>query len=129
MAILFLIGRLIFGAYFLQNAYNHFKNLDGLTAYATSKGVPSARAAVFVSGVLLMLGGLGVVFGIAPEASLALLLVFLVPVTFKMHAFWKETDPNARMQELLHFYKNLALIGAILMMYAISVPWMYNVLQ
>ena len=129
MDILFLIGRLIFGVYFLQNAWNHFKHLDGLAKYAEAKGVPSARAAVFISGVLLMLGGLGVVFGIAPEASLALLIVFLVPVTFKMHAFWKETDPNAKMQELLHFYKNLALIGALLMMYAISVPWVYNALQ
>jgi uncharacterized membrane protein YphA (DoxX/SURF4 family) len=129
MDILFLIGRIIFGGYFLQNAYNHFKHLDGLTKYAESKGVPSARAAVFVSGVLLMLGGLGVVFGISPEASLALLLIFLVPVTFKMHPFWKETDPNTRMQELLHFYKNLALIGAILMLFATEVPWAYNVLQ
>lgn len=129
MDILFLIGRLIFGVYFLQNAWNHFKHLDGLTKYAESKGVPSARAAVFVSGVLLMLGGLGIVFGIAPEASLTLLLIFFVPVTFKMHAFWRETDLAARMQEFLHFYKNLALIGAILMMYAIPVPWVYNVLQ
>ncbi len=129
MDILFLIGRIIFGGYFLQNAWNHFKHLDGLTRYAESKGVPSARAAVFISGVLLLLGGLGVVFGITPEASLTLLLIFLVPVTFKIHPFWKETDPAARMQELLHFYKNLALIGAILMLYAIPVPWVYNVLQ
>lgn len=129
MSILFLIGRLIFGGYFLMNAWNHFKNLDGLTAYATSKGVPSARASVFISGVLLMLGGLGVVFGIAPEASLTLLIIFLVPVTYKMHAFWKQTDPNARMMERIAFMKNVALIGAILMMYAISVPWVYNALQ
>jgi uncharacterized membrane protein YphA (DoxX/SURF4 family) len=129
MDILFLIGRLIFGIYFLQNAWNHFTHPDGLTRYAEAKGVPNARAAVFVSGVLLMLGGLGIVFGIAPEASLTLLLIFLVPVTFKMHPFWKETDRAARMQELLHFYKNLALIGAILMLYAVEVPWVYNVLQ
>lgn len=129
MDILFLVGRLIFGGYFLQNAWNHFTHLDGLTKYAESKGVPSARVAVFVSGVLLLLGGLGVIFGVSPEASLALLLIFLVPVTFKMHPFWKETDPNARIQELLHFYKNLALIGALLMLYAIDTPWAYNVLQ
>ena len=129
MDILFLIGRLIFGGYFLMNAWNHFTHLDGLTGYAQAKGVPSPRVAVFGSGVLLMLGGLGIVFGIAPEASLALLLIFLVPVTFKMHAFWKETDPTARMQELLHFYKNLALVGALLMLYAIPAPWVYNVLQ
>ena len=129
MAILFLIGRLIFGGYFLMNAWGHFKHLESMTGYAQSKGVPSPRAAVFVGGVLLMLGGLGIVFGIAPEASIALLIIFLVPVSFKMHAFWKETDPNRRMMEQIQFMKNMALVGAILMLYAISVPWMYNVLQ
>lgn len=129
MDVLFLIGRVIFGGYFVMNAWGHFKNLDGMTGYAQSKGVPSPRSAVFVGGVLLLLGGLGVVFGIAPEASLALLIIFLVPVSFKMHAFWKETDPNAKMMEQIQFMKNTALIGAILIMYAIETPWAYNALQ
>ena len=129
MDILFLIGRIIFGWYFIMNAWNHFKNLDGLTGYATSKRVPSPRAAVFVGGILLLLGGLGVFFGVTPEASLALLIIFLVPVSFYMHAYWKETDPNRRMLERVNFMKNMALVGALLMMYAIPVPWAYNVLQ
>ncbi|PIQ68050.1 MAG: DoxX family protein [Candidatus Taylorbacteria bacterium CG11_big_fil_rev_8_21_14_0_20_46_11] len=129
MDILFLIGRLIFGGYFLMNAWSHFKNLESMTGYAESKGVPSPRSAVFVGGVLLLLGGLGVVFGIAPEASLAVLLIFLVPVTFKMHAFWKEVDQNKKMMERIAFMKNVALIGALLMLYAVSVPWVYNALQ
>ncbi len=128
MNVLFLIGRLIFGGYFLMNAWGHFKHLDSMTGYAQSKGVPSPRAAVFIGGVLLMLGGLGVVFGIAPEASLALLIIFLVPVTFMMHAYWKDTDPNTRMGNRINFYKNVALIAALLMMYAIPVPWVYTVL-
>ncbi|TSC57132.1 MAG: hypothetical protein Greene041679_426 [Parcubacteria group bacterium Greene0416_79] len=129
MEIAFLIGRIIFGGYFLMNAWNHFTHLDGLTAFAESKGVSSVRGAVFVGGVLLLLGGLGIVFGIAPAASLLLLLIFLVPVTFKMHAYWKVADPNMRMGEQVNFYKNLALIGALLMLYAIPTPWAYNVLQ
>lgn len=129
MEIAFLIGRIIFGSYFLLNAWNHFAHSDSLTAYAESKGVTSARGAVFVSGVLLLLGGLGVVFGIAPYASLLFLIVFLVSVTFKMHAFWKATDPSMRMGDQVNFYKNLALIGALLMLYAVEVPWAYNVLQ
>ena len=112
-----------------MQAWGHFKHLEPMTGYAASKGVPSPRAAVFMSGVLLLLGGLGVVFGVAPEASLTLLLIFLVPVTFMMHNYWKDTDPNTRMGNRINFYKNLGLIGAILMMYAISVPWVYNALQ
>jgi uncharacterized membrane protein YphA (DoxX/SURF4 family) len=129
MGILFLIGRLIFGGYFIMSAWGHFKNLSMLAGYAQSKGVPSPKVAVFGSGVLMLLGGLGIIFGIAPEASLALLIIFLVPVSFKMHAFWKETDPNAKMSERIQFMKNMALVGALLMLYAIEVPWVYNVLQ
>ena len=122
MDVLFLIGRLIFGGYFIMNAWGHFKHLESITGYAQSKGVPSPRAAVFVSGVLLLLGGLGVVFGIAPEASLALLIIFLVPVSFKMHAFWKE-EGQPRMMEQVQFMKNLAILGAVLMLLAIPTPW------
>ncbi len=129
MSILFLIGRLIFGGYFLMNAWNHFKNHAGLTGYAQSKGVPYSQAGVFVSGVLLLLGGLGVLIGVAPVASLALLIIFLVPVSFMMHAFWKETDPQKQMMERIQFMKNMALVGALLMLYAIPVPWIFNILQ
>ena len=129
MNILFLIGRIIFGGYFLMNAWNHFKYSEPMSGYAASKGVPFPKVSVLFGGVLLLLGGLGIVFGIAPEASLALLVIFLVLVTFKMHAYWKVTDPNMQMGERINFYKNLALIGALLMLYAISVPWAYNVLQ
>ncbi len=129
MNILFLIGRLIFGGYFVMNAWSHFKNAESMTGYAQFKGVPSPRVAVFVGGGLLLLGGLGVIFGIAPEASLALLIIFLVPVSLKMHAFWKETDPQKKMMERIQFMKNTALIGACLMLYAISTPWIYTVLQ
>ena|SRR3989338_7087674 len=127
MDIIFLLGRIILGGYFIVSSWGHFKNLEGMAGYATSKGVPSPRAAVFAGGVLLLLGGLGVLFGIAPELSLALLIIFLVPVSYKMHAFWKETDPNKRMMEQIQFMKNMALIGALLMLYA--VPWAYTVLQ
>lgn len=112
-----------------MSAWGHFKHLDMLSGYAASKGVASAKPAVFVSGVLLLLGGLGVVFGITPEASLTLLIIFLVPVSYKMHAFWKETDPNAKMMERIQFMKNMALVGALLMLYVVEVPWVYNALQ
>lgn len=129
MDTVFLIGRIIFGGYFIMSAWSHIMKIDGLAGYAASKGIPFPKAMVFLSGVLLLLGGLGIVFGIAPEASLALLIIFLVPVSFKMHAFWKETDPNAKMSERIAFMKNAALIGALLMLYAIPVPWAFNVLQ
>jgi hypothetical protein len=35
-----------------------------------------------------------------------------------MHGFWKATDPQARMNEMTQFSKDLALAGAALMLFA-----------
>ena len=120
MTYLLLLGKILFGGYFLKNAYNHFKNRAGLTGYATSKGVPMPAFAVAGTGVLLALGGLGVLFGRYEQVALACIAVFLIGVTFTMHQYWKTTDPMARMGEEVNFYKNLALLGAVLMLLALT---------
>jgi putative oxidoreductase len=38
--VLFLIGRILFGGYFIYNGYNHLKNLSMMSGYAKTKGVP-----------------------------------------------------------------------------------------
>ena len=106
-----------------MNAYNHFKNLDMLTGYAQSKSVPMPKVAVFVTGAMLLLGGAGVLLGVWVQLAVLLLTVFLVGVTYQMHKYWEVTDPMMRMTERVNFYKNLALLGAVLMLLAIPVPW------
>jgi putative oxidoreductase len=113
-----LIGRILFGGYFLFGAFNHFRNLPMMAGYAQSKGVPSSKLAVAGSGLLLALGGLSVLFNVFPLAGLTSLILFLVPVTFIMHPFWKIQDPMAKMGEMVNFTKNLALLGAVAMFLA-----------
>lgn len=120
MANLFLIGRIIFGGFFVYQAYNHFKNHGGLTQYAQSKKLPMASVMVYISGALMLLGGVSIVANIYPLLGMWLLVLFLVPTTFMMHAFWKETDGQARMSEMSAFLKNFALIGALCMLIALS---------
>ncbi len=127
MAIVFLIGRIIFGGYFLLNAYNHLVKGGHMVGCAASKGVPSPKLAIVVSGILLLIGGISMVLGLYPLIGVIALVVFLVPVSFMMHAFWKIQDPMARMGERINFQKNMALIGAALMMLAISTPWIWSV--
>lgn len=112
------LGRIIFGGYFLFNAYNHFANLAMMSGYAQSKGIPSAKLAVAGSGMLLAIGGISVIFNLFPIVGLAALALFLLPVTLLMHAFWKVQDPMARIGEMVNFTKNLALLGAVIILLA-----------
>ena len=123
MVVIFLIGRVILGLFFIYSAYNHFSKIASTAGYAASKGVVAPQAAVILTGVLLLVGGVSVLLGLYPVVGLTCLVAFFIPVTFLMHSFWTDTDPNVRMMNMVNFTKNLALLGALLMMYIIPKPW------
>lgn len=121
--ILFLIGRIIVGGYFLMAAFNHFTKTGMMAGYAQSKGTPAPKLAVMGTGVLLLLGGLSFLLGYHPTIGTMLLVIFLLGVSFKIHAFWLVSDPMARMNEQVNFGKNVAMIGFLLMTLMIYRPW------
>ena len=117
-AIIFLIGRIMFGGYFIMMGVNHFANSKMLAGYASSKNVPMPSRAVHISGLMILLGGIGVISNRYGIASLVMIIAFLIVVSFMMHSYWKNSDPMARMADMAHFYKNMALAGASLMLIA-----------
>jgi putative oxidoreductase len=123
MDYLFLLGRFLFGGFFLLNGYRHFTGVSAMAPYAASKGVPAPRMAILGSGALLALGGLSILLGVRPKVGVLLLALFLVPVSLAMHNFWSDRDPQMRQSNEIQFMKNLALLGAALMLLAIPEPW------
>lgn len=123
MTTLFIVGRVLFGGFFVISGWAHFKNLKSMTGYAQYKKIPMAKLAVICTGLLMLFGGLGVVFGVFVEWALMALVVFLVPTTLLMHKFWEVTDPTQKMTETIQFKKNLALLGAVLMLFTLATPW------
>ena len=108
-------GRILFSMLFIGSGLNHLFKHKEMTAYAQSKGVPMAGFYVAVTGVMILAGGLSIAMGWRRFIGAGLLVLFLVPTAFMMHAFWKETDPTRKALEMGHFMKNLALAGAALL--------------
>ena len=123
MIYLFVLGRILLGGYFIKNALNHFKNVGALSGYAQSKGVPMAKWSVLLTGLMLFLGGLGILLGVYIQYAVLLLAIFLIVTTFMMHKYWTVSEPMTKMGEEINFYKNLALLGAVLTLLAIPEPW------
>ena len=118
-AILILVGRLLFGGFLAFQGLNHFMNTDEMAGYAESKGVPAARFGVIASGIMLLLGGLGIILGVYPIIAAGMLAVFFVLVTPVMHDFW--AAPEAEQQnEMVNFIKNVELLGASLVFLVLS---------
>jgi hypothetical protein len=72
--ILLLLGRILFGGFFVFNGLNHLFKHGAITGYAASKNVPQAGLAVTLSGLMILFGGLGVLLG----AYINLAVLFLV---------------------------------------------------
>ena len=123
MRALFVIGRALFGGFFVYNGINHFRHAQSMQQYAASKGVPAPDRAVPATGALLLAGGWSVITGIKPRQGLVALIAFLLPTTLQMHRFWEIEDPQAQQAELTNFTKNVALIGAALALMQIDEPW------
>lgn len=118
MDVIVLIGRILFAALFAASAFAHFAQTAAMAGYAGSKGVPAPRLAVLAGGVLLALGALSILLGLWPDLGALLLVVFLVPTALLMHPFWKETEAQAKVMEQTQFFKDTALAGASLMLFA-----------
>jgi uncharacterized membrane protein YphA (DoxX/SURF4 family) len=123
MNTLLLLGRIILGGFFIYSGVNHFIGFETMTQYAKMKGVPFPAIAQGMTGLMLLLGGLSIMFGIYPFVGIILLVAFLLPVSLMMHNFWKLEEPQQRMADKINFMKNMALLGAILMLFAIPSPW------
>lgn len=116
MEILLIIGRVLFGGFFVMTGINHFTKLNAMSTYVASKKVPISTLATLFTGALLIAGGAGVLFDTYTILALWLLIIFLVPTSLIMHTFWKESDPQTKMVEMTQFMKNMALAGAALML-------------
>jgi uncharacterized membrane protein YphA (DoxX/SURF4 family) len=121
----FLLGRMIFGGFFLYNGINHIRNRKPMAQYTQSKGVPNAlsEAAVIGTGVAMLAGGASIVSGVKPKWGALAILGFLGGVSPIMHNFWVHEDPQQRQAELINFTKNLAMAGAALALLGVEEPW------
>ena len=122
MTVLFLVGRILLGGYFLYNGINHFLALGSMAQYASTKGVPAPELAVLGSGLLLLVAGASILLGLFPTVGIACAALFFIGVTPLMHNFWA-VPPEQQMGEMVNFTKNVALLGATVMLVAIPEPW------
>ena len=123
-------ARPMLASMFLVGGVNALRNapaLAGAAAPVTDAVVPVIKKAVpqlpipedavtlvRINAAVQVAAGLGLASGKAPRLSSALLAASLVPTTAAGHMFWKTQDPAERANQRIHFFKNVSLIGGLL---------------
>lgn len=119
-AALLWIGRILFSLIFVFGGLGHFVQLEEMAEYAASKNIPAPKVMVALTGLMLVAGGLSILFWKYVVVGSWLLIVFLGLTAIKMHGFWALEDPMERQNEMNHFMKNVALLGAALVFYLLA---------
>jgi uncharacterized membrane protein YphA (DoxX/SURF4 family) len=117
--LLLILGRILFGALWIGAGFGHFKSLEAMTGYAKYKKLPAAKLGVIGSGLTFLVGGILIVLGTWVDLAALLIAVTVILAAIIFHQYWKESDANTKMQEMMAFNKDMALGGAAIILFAL----------
>jgi uncharacterized membrane protein YphA (DoxX/SURF4 family) len=116
---------------FVVGGANGLKNAPALAAKAKpvadrlrpmlAKAAPQVKipedtvTLVRVNAAAQILAAVALARGKAPRLSSTVLAASLMPTTVAGHQFWKESDPAAKANQQIHFFKNLSMLGGLLL--------------
>ncbi|PQJ26914.1 hypothetical protein BSZ35_18480 [Salinibacter sp. 10B] len=106
------IGRILLSVIFLGSAATKIADPAGTQAYMSAYGLPMTGPLLLGAIVTELGGGLALLFGLRARWAAFLLTGFLAVATLVFHMNLGDQ------QQLLHFLKNVAIIGGLVMVIA-----------
>lgn len=130
MTVTRLLARPMLASMFVVGGINALKNTKASAERAkpvTDKVVPAMQKAapsvpiptdaetlVRVNAGVQIAAALAFATGRMPRVSALTLAASLVPTTAAGHRYWEESDPTARGNQKVHFFKNVSMFGGLL---------------
>lgn len=118
MALLRLAARSLLAGIFVIRGWKTLRNPDPFVKRVAERNpVPPLDPAleVRVNGAVMLVAGSALAAGVRPRLSASALAAALVPTTFVGHPFWAETTDQGYTGQRVHFEKNLAMLGGLLL--------------
>jgi putative oxidoreductase len=115
---LLLLGRILFAVNFIVAGLSfHLGQRAMATELARARGTPLPELAVPLTGVVIILGGVMVILGFWVDLAALALAVNVLGFAYWIHAWWNLEDPMEKVNQQTHFFKNLQLAGAALILF------------
>jgi putative oxidoreductase len=130
--VFFMLGRICLSLLFICLVANQIFNWDqtlqsfdkSVSDWIVHPGIPDQVQKVFnlllsysslimiLAAVFAGLGGLSVLLGYKVRLGAILLILFLIPATIVMHAFWMY-DGSMREEQMMMFLRNISILGGL----------------
>lgn len=124
MSLLRVLGRPMLASMFLAGGLDSFRHPQNVAGVAepvvrpVTDRVPllpdSTEDCVRLNGAVQVVGGLLLATGRLSRPAALAVAVTLIPTTLAAHRFWAEEDPDQKVQQRIHFLKNLSMLGGLL---------------
>jgi putative oxidoreductase len=118
------VARPLLASIFIAGGVDAAKNPEGkaeaadkvASPLASTLGLPDdTTTLVRANGIVQIVAGGLLALGRMPRLAAMALMASLVPTTLAGHRFWEEDDPQARAGQRIHFLKNAAVIGGLIL--------------
>ena len=113
------VARNFLALLFVVSGVGKITGYAGTATYMASKGLPMVDILLPLVILVEVGGGLLLALGWKARWAALALLLFLVPTTLIFHQFWG-IDPKLVQMQKIHFLKNVAIMGGMLMVLAIG---------
>ena len=120
-----LVGRILLAVMFITSGFGKLTGFDGTVGYIASKGLPLPQVAAIIAIACELGGGLLLAAGFKARWAGLVLAIFTLAAGFLFHDFWS-ADAAAKMNQTIHFWKNVSIAGGMLMVFAFG-PGAYSV--
>ncbi|MFF7794712.1 DoxX family membrane protein [Streptomyces sp. NPDC007991] len=124
MSLLRVLGRPMLASMFLTGGLNSVRDPESVAPAAEPVVQPvtervsalpdRTEQAVRLNGAVQVVAGLMLATGRMPRPAALAIAATLVPTTLAGHRFWEAEDPSERAQQRIHFFKNMSMLGGLL---------------
>jgi uncharacterized membrane protein YphA (DoxX/SURF4 family) len=105
-----LFGRICLCLIFFNGAIGNFTTFSETQAGMAEMGLPIPGLLLAGNIIFQLVGAISLLIGFKVQLGAVILIIFLIPTTLIFHDFWVNPD------ETIAFFKNLGLIGGLLLL-------------
>ncbi len=120
-----LVGRVLLAVMFVTAGYGKITGYDGTAGFMASVGLPMVSVLLPLTILVELGGGIALIVGWKARWAALALAAFTLVASLVFHNFWA-MHGDAVMTNTLFFFKNTAVIGGMLMVFAFG-PGRYSI--
>lgn len=121
-----LVGRILLATIFLTSGFGKVTGFEGTVGYIASKHLPLPQVAAIIAILCELGGGILLLVGFKARWAGLVLAIFTLAAGLLFHDYWSLTDAAQVAANKINFWKNVAISGGMLMVFAFG-PGRYSV--